>query len=180
MEAFECLANNFEIIHEDVFMRTFSQSLHEDARLWFRNLKVDSIGSLAYFHDLFLRYWGENKFYENFLSDFSAMKRRDEPIVNFNRSFQKFYPSTPIDIHPSESIARVFYTTTHHYPYLTLFPRERRYLTLQQMFIYAEKIEDNLRACGKLSNQIWDKDVDAQELDEEYEQLRSDLDFHLF
>jgi hypothetical protein len=163
MEAFECFTDNFEIIHEDVFVRTFSQYLHGNARLWFRNLKADSIGSWAYFHDLFLRYWGENKSYEQYLSEFSAMKRRrDETVVIFNRIFQNFYLSMPIDIRPSEVVARVFYTATHHHPYLTLFLRERRSLTLQQMFTDAEEIEDNLRACGNLSDQIWDEDVDAQ------------------
>jgi hypothetical protein len=67
--------------------------------------------------------------------------------------FKFFYLSTPINIRPFEAAARVFYTTTHHHnPYLTLFLRERRYLTLQQMFTDAEEIEDNLRACGKLQN----------------------------
>jgi hypothetical protein len=31
-----------------------------------------------------------------------------------------------------------------------------------------------------MSDQIWDEDVDAQELDEEYEHQRSDMDFHFF
>jgi hypothetical protein len=56
MESFECFTDNFEIIHEDVFVRTFSQSLHGNARLWFKKFKANSIGSHAYFHDLFLRY----------------------------------------------------------------------------------------------------------------------------
>jgi hypothetical protein len=63
MEAFECFTNNLEIIHEDVFMRTFSQSLHRNARIWFRNLKVDSIGSWIDFHDCFMIYWSEKKSY---------------------------------------------------------------------------------------------------------------------
>jgi hypothetical protein len=46
-----------EIIHEDVFMRKFYQSLYIEPRLWLRNLKVDSIESWADLHDAFLRYW---------------------------------------------------------------------------------------------------------------------------
>jgi hypothetical protein len=97
-------------------------------------------------------------------------RRRDELVFSFNRIFHNFHLNMLIDIRPSEATARIFYTTTHHHPYLTLFLIERRSLSLQQMFTVVEEIEESLRSCGNLSDYIWDKDVDAQELDEEYEQ----------
>jgi len=46
LEAFHNFIDNFEIMHEDVVMRLFSKSLVGDVALWFKNMEVDSIGSL--------------------------------------------------------------------------------------------------------------------------------------
>jgi hypothetical protein len=149
-------------MHKDVFMRSFCQSLPGEARLWLRNLEADSIGSWVDFYDVFLRYWGERKFFSQYLYEFYAMKRRkDETVTKFNRRFHSFYLNMPKDIQPSEIVARLFYTTTHH-PDIAFYLRERKSLTLQQMFTNAEEIEDNLQACGKLQNHTWDGDLDAE------------------
>jgi hypothetical protein len=76
MDAFQCFTDNFEIIHEDVFMRTFFQSLQGDAQLWFEHLGIDSVSSWNDLHNVFLRCWGKNKSYEQYLSEFYAMKKR--------------------------------------------------------------------------------------------------------
>jgi hypothetical protein len=75
MVSFEWFTDLLQIIHEDVFMRTFFQSLHGDVGQWFRNLKVDSIDSWEYFHDTFLGYWGEKKSFDRYLTDFYALRR---------------------------------------------------------------------------------------------------------
>jgi hypothetical protein len=78
-------------MHEDVFMRTFCQSLQGDARIWFKNLEADSIGSWVDFHDVFLRYWGERKSYDQYLSEFYAMKRKkDETVTSLIGDFKDF------------------------------------------------------------------------------------------
>jgi hypothetical protein len=82
----------------------------------------------------------------------------------------------PRDIQPSEAVARLFYITTHHHPNLVLFLRERRSSCLQHMFTDAEEIEDNLRSCGNLSDQIWDEDLCVEEQEKVYEKQKSDLD----
>ena len=88
MEAFEMFKNILQIIHDDVFMRSFCQYLKRDARVWSKNLKVDSIGSWVDFHDDFLRYWGERKSYEQYLSEFYVM---NEYLIIFNKIFHCFY-----------------------------------------------------------------------------------------
>jgi hypothetical protein len=61
LEAFESFANQFEIVHDDVAMRLFSQSLSEDVVVWFRCLKFGSIGSWTELCHAFLKCWGESK-----------------------------------------------------------------------------------------------------------------------
>ena len=67
LESFHNFIDNFEIMHEDVVMRLFSKSFVGDVGFWFRNLKADSIGSWEELHDVFLKYWGKNKSYDQFL-----------------------------------------------------------------------------------------------------------------
>jgi hypothetical protein len=45
LEAFERIVDQFEIVHDDVAMRLFSQYLSGDVGVWFRFLEVSSIGS---------------------------------------------------------------------------------------------------------------------------------------
>ena len=68
LEYFRNFIDNFEIVHEDIVMRIFSKSLAGDAGFWFRNLKANSIGSSIDLHNVFFKYWGKNKFYDQFLS----------------------------------------------------------------------------------------------------------------
>ena len=58
-------------------MRLFSKSFGS-------YLKAYSIGSWEELHDVFLKYWGKNKSYDQFLSEFYSLKReKDEPIVGY-------------------------------------------------------------------------------------------------
>jgi hypothetical protein len=62
VEAFENFIDQFEIVHDDVTMRLFSKSLLGDAAVWFKGLGADSIGSWVELYNVFLKWWGENKF----------------------------------------------------------------------------------------------------------------------
>ena len=78
-------------MHEEVVMRLFSKSFVGDVGFWFRNLKADSIGSWEELHDVFFKYWGKNKSYDQFLSKFYSLKREnDEPITNLIGGFKVF------------------------------------------------------------------------------------------
>ena len=103
-------------------MRLFSKSFAGDAGFWFQNLKADSIGSWEELHDVFFKYWGKNKSYDQFLTEFYSLKREnDDPITKFNWRFQSFYISMPSEIRPSEKLAMVYYVMAEHL-YFCLFP----------------------------------------------------------
>ena len=151
-------------MHEDVILRLFFNSLVGDATLWFRNLKVCSICSWTDFHRVFLRYWGENKFVDQCISKFCVLKkRRNETATQFNWRFHSFYLSMFDYIRPSEVVAKLFYIAAHHHHVLVLFLRERKSPSLEQVYIDVEEIENNLRVCGKLSDQFWVEDFHVHE-----------------
>ena len=115
LEYFHNFIDNFEIMHEDVVMRLFLKSFARDAKFWFWNLKFDSIGSWEELHDVFLKYWGKNESYDQFLSKFYSLKREDdEPITKFNWRFQSFYISMLMEIRPSEKLAMLYYVMAQH------------------------------------------------------------------
>ena len=45
LEAFEKFVDQFELVHDDITMRLFSQSLFGDVAVWFKYLGDGSIGS---------------------------------------------------------------------------------------------------------------------------------------
>jgi hypothetical protein len=93
----------------------------------------------------------------------------DEALAIFNRRFYSFYCNMPLDIQPPQAAARLCYVTTLD-PKFSLLHLERRYVTLQQMFIDAQEVEDNLKACRKFSNQVKDEECNANIVDSEHEQ----------
>ena len=83
LEYFHNFIDNFEIVDEDIVMRIFSKSLARDVGIRFRNLKSNSIGSWGDLHDVFFKYWGKTKSYDQFLSELYGLKRdNDEPSIN--------------------------------------------------------------------------------------------------
>jgi hypothetical protein len=76
--AFQNVIDNLEIMHEDVFMRLFSKYLVGDVALWFKNLKVGSIGSWDELFGAFPRYWGEKKSLDQYLAKFYNLKRGED------------------------------------------------------------------------------------------------------
>jgi hypothetical protein len=158
METFEHFTDCLDIQHEDVFMRMFTHSLVGEVKIWFRDLPVESITSWTDFHDVFLYKWAERKSHHQYLSEFYATRRRnDEIVMKFNKRFENLYHNIPVEICPSEVVAKVYYAKAHHLD-LAFYLRERKSPTLKQMFIDVEEIENNLWACGKLPKKgmkIW-------------------------
>jgi hypothetical protein len=61
IQVFEHFIELFEIEHDDVSMRAFSQSLQGDAKAWFTHLQPQSISSWDELREAFRRFWGERK-----------------------------------------------------------------------------------------------------------------------
>jgi hypothetical protein len=92
--------------------------------------------------------------------------------MKFNRRFENGYNNLHVEICRSEIVAKVYYALAHH-PDLELYLKLRKSSTLQQMFIDAEEIENNLWDCGILLDQI-KEDLNAEDKKEEYEQEEID------
>ena len=115
MEAFHNFNDNFEIVHEDIVLRLFSRSLVGDVASLFRNIEDGSIGSWAELYHTFSRCWGENRSFDQYLTDFCTLKRgKEEVLVVFNRRLYSVYHSMPLDIRPTEIAAMVYYVMAQH------------------------------------------------------------------
>ena len=108
MGAFEIFVDQFEIVHDDVTTRLFSKYLFIDVAVWFMSLRVDSIGSWIKLSNAFLKHWGENKSFDQYLADFYTLRRGEGEVFSiFNRRFYYVYHSMPIEIQPTEVVSMV-------------------------------------------------------------------------
>jgi hypothetical protein len=115
IQGFEHFIDLFEIEHDDVCMRAFSQSLKGDTKDWFIHLQLDTISSWEELKNIFLKLWGKNKSLELQLAEFYALEwKRNETISIFSRRFSSIYYKLPKEIQPTEAASMLHYTTTLH------------------------------------------------------------------
>ena len=151
------------MVHEDVVLRLFSKYLVGDAALWFRNLEAGSIGSWDELYNTFSRCWGENRSFDQYLTNFCTLKRgEEEPLVVFNRRFYSVYHSMPLEIRPTEITAMVYYVMPQHSD-LVFFLLERESSSLRQLFEDAKGVEENIQTCKMLRDQAHVEDTQAYE-----------------
>jgi len=130
----------------------FTHSLVGEVKRWLRDLPVESITS-----------WTEKKSHHQYLSDFYAPRRRNTgTIMKLNKIFENLYHTMSVELRPLEVTTKVYYALAHH-PDSAFFFRERKSPTLEQMFIDAEGIENNLWVCGKLPGQIKDENLHIED-----------------
>ena len=84
-------------------------------------------------------------------------KMENETISTFNRRFFHLYHKIPKYFQPPEGVAKLYYANALHRD-LSLHILERRFDSLQQMFIDAQEVEENLRASGKILSQVEDNE----------------------
>ena len=144
MEAFDNFIDQFEIVHDDVNISLFSNSLFGDAAIWFRSLRAHSICSWIKISDIFLNHWGENKYFDQYLNEFHGLRRGEqETMVVFNQIFYNLYHNIPSKIRYSEAAAMVYYVRAQHSD-LVLLLRERKYSPLRRLFEDVEEVEENI------------------------------------
>ena len=179
LHAFEHFVDLFEVEHDDVCMRAFAQSLRGDVKQWFRHLLPESISSWKELSHVFLRFWGERKSWDLFLSEFYAMRRmEDETVSSFNRRFAALYYDMPEEIKPPEGTAKLYYAKAFHSD-LSLLLLERRSMSLQQMYDDAQEVEHNLLACGKLLDHPGNEEltVEEREILHDTQKIDHDINF---
>lgn len=69
IQGFEHFIDLFEIDHDDVCMRIFSQTLKGDTKHWFKHLHPKTISSWVELK-VFLKFWGKEKSLELQLTEF--------------------------------------------------------------------------------------------------------------
>jgi hypothetical protein len=75
IQGFEHFVDLFEIDHDDVCMRVFSQSLKGDTKDWFKHLYPETISSWEELKSVFFKFWGKKKSLDLQLTEFYALKR---------------------------------------------------------------------------------------------------------
>jgi hypothetical protein len=166
IQGFENFIDLFEIDHNDVCMRIFSQSLKGDTKHWFKHLHPETISSWVELKKFFFKFWGKEKSLELQLTEFYALKRcNNESISVFSRNFSSVYYNFSKEIQPSEAASMLHFTTTLHLDFSFLL-MERRPRSLQQMFSDAQDIQHNIQACKQTQNE----GLNVQGHESEYEQ----------
>ena len=73
-------------------------------------------------------------------------------MSSFNKRFAIFYYNMPKEIQPLENTAKLYYAT--NFPLeLSFLLLERKFVTLQHMFIDCLEVEDNIRMSKNFSGQ---------------------------
>jgi hypothetical protein len=75
-------ACNLNIENKDVWMRFFVQSLDGEVRKWFRGLTPRSIVRIEALDDVFLRQWGDKKYFMHYITEFGYLKREEGEYVS--------------------------------------------------------------------------------------------------
>jgi ribonuclease HI len=152
LAAFYSYADNLNIENEDVWMRVFVQSLDGEVRKWFRGLAPGSIAGIEALDNVFLRQWGDRKYYIYYMTEFGSLKKKEgESVSDFSKRFNKMYNKIPAEIKPSEASAQISYASAFD-PDLCLVLRERRATSLAQMQDAAIEVESNILATDRLRN----------------------------
>jgi hypothetical protein len=97
LASFYSYADNLNIENEDVWMRVFVQSLDGEARKWFKGLTLGSIVGIEALDDVFLRQWGDKKYFMYYIIEFGSLKRKEgESVSDFSKRFNKMYNKIPV------------------------------------------------------------------------------------
>lgn len=148
--AFYNFANNFAIEHSNVWMRLFAQSLDGEVRKWFRSLTANSIPNIAVLDATFIRKWGEKKDDLYYVTEFNNLKRKNgESVSDFSQRFNKMYQKIPVDIKPTESLAKITYADSFDADFCFLLG-ERRSPTLANTQDATLEVESNILAADSL------------------------------
>lgn len=89
IQGFEHFIDLFEIDHDDVCMRIFSQTLKGDTKHWFKHLHPKTISSWVELK-VFLKFWGKEKSLELQLTEFMPWK---DAVMNLFYVFSREFSS---------------------------------------------------------------------------------------
>ncbi|HEX4849980.1 MAG TPA: hypothetical protein VFV08_04190, partial [Puia sp.] len=149
LKAFQNVMDNFEVEHEDVFMKSFMQSLIDEAREWYKNLPDRSISSWDDFKRMFKEQYGDKTDPSFFVNEFTSItKGSNEQVADFNARFTKVLNKLPHHMRPNEPMCIILYINA--FDAKTAYGlRDKGPATLRDAFRIAVNIENNRKASGK-------------------------------
>jgi hypothetical protein len=155
IQDFEHFIDLFEIDHDDVCMRAFSQFLKGDTKDWFKHLHPETISSWEELKNVFLKFWGKRKYLDLYLTELNAMKRKSsETISTFSRRFSSIYYKFPEEIQPIEVAAMLHFATTFH-PDLSFLLMERDISTYKKCLMMLMRFKTIFKHVNGFKMRSW-------------------------
>jgi hypothetical protein len=130
---------------EDVVMKLFSASLHEEARRWFDSLPAASITTMEQFEGIFLANWTMKiEVIQSLLKELEGIRQADSEIVKaFGFKFEKLLCQIPQSHRPEERYLVYIYTNGLQ-GHLGFLLSKKNPKTLSEAHNMAIQIEKNL------------------------------------
>ena len=101
------------------------------------------------FETIFLGKWERKKNSLHLLTQYNNLRRAPNELVqDFSSRFKKTYNAIPANVKPPPSAAKLHYVDAFSSEF-TLFLRERRFVSLEDMMDDATKVEVNLSTSNK-------------------------------
>jgi len=128
--------------------------LDGEVRKWFRGLAPGSIVGIEALDNVFLRQWGDRKYYIYYMTEFGSLKKQEgESVSDFSKRFNKMYNKIPAEIKSSEASAQISYASAFD-PDFCLVLRERRATSLAHMQDASIEVESNMLAADRLRSRV--------------------------
>jgi hypothetical protein len=154
LEVFYSFTYCHVIMDADVWMRIFFHSLEGEARKWFRALPPRSIDGIEALYEAFLKNWEGRKDFLYYIIEFGSLKKKEgESVSDFSKRFNKMYSRIPIEVKPTETYAKITYSSSFD-PDLCLLLRERRATSLAHMQDASIEVQSNIMAVDELRSKV--------------------------
>jgi hypothetical protein len=134
---------------EDLVMKLFSASLHEEAKKWYDSLPAASITSMDHFEEIFLERWAlKLEDVQTLLKELEGVRQENGEFVKFfGTKFQKLFHQIPESHRPGGKFL-VYLFTNGLQAHLSFLLNKRKPETLEEARNMAIQIERNLLSRG--------------------------------
>jgi hypothetical protein len=145
---------------EDLAMKLFSATLHDNARRWYNNLPNASITSMDKLEEVFLRRWSVKVNPNILLMRLNYLtKAENETAQEFHDKFERIVQQIPVSHHPSSSFLTFLYTKAFFgQSEFLLDIREPR--TIQEAFDIATEVEAKIPSSKKEQSVVLEVKID--------------------
>jgi hypothetical protein len=130
---------------EDLAMKLFSTTLHNNARRWYDGLPDASITSMDQLEEVFLEKWDPGILIDRLDR---IKKNKNETVREFHDRFERLLQQIPTNLHPSHNFLLFLYTKA--FTGQISFPiRDEAPRTIQEIYHLAIQIEEDISLFKK-------------------------------